>query len=909
MAAFVGRADELRSLVELAELGRHGGPAAALVTGDPGSGKTRLLAEVAERVPATCLTISGFETERDVPLAGVTPLLRELTKTPEAGERLQELLQARSALEPVRIFEAAQRALGSLEPVLLLVDDLQWVDPLSSAFVTYELRAAREAGAWVTVLAASRRDAGMAAFEASLVRALPLGRALTLALGPLDRAAGVELARSLSPKLGQAAAEVLWEEANGSPFWLETLARDDTADVERLVRARTQALSKDATEILVLLVAATRPLTLGAVQQLAPETDAERAVVELERAALVVRDGAAFRLAHDLMRGAAESFLPAAARQDAHRRLAEWLERSARPFDVALLREALEHRRRAGLPSVELATRLVESPRRTLLRAEGLELLDSIADETSTEGLELQRGVAVLAAELAAHELALKRWLLLARRHTSSAERARARLEAARAARALGQTHDALALLADARAAAAGDAVLKLELDIEETELALWAASSDEARAQAAAVTERARALVATANGPARRAYLESLRVGYEAAQQTDDLPGMAALAEERAAGAVGFDEEAYLSAILAGALAVRRLGRISEAEDRAREAWDVAVRHVLPRVALDAGYRLGAILVERGKLGEARAVVTEAIALADRAGDEARGRHSVRRIAAEVELAVGDWREGLNALQREIEDTGSHGQITLRADAALWVARIEAADARDDVRGRLADARACAQTAQCPRCTAELHLAAAEALARVGLTEEARQELRAWDEVRADADVIVGALRRRAAALIDASGPERLGEAAAEFEHLGLALEALWTRLDEAAALASTDRDGAVQLARAAADLAADLGARTHHEVAQRRLRALGVRTWRRGRAAEGESPLDTLTDRERTIVELIVSGATNPEIAQALFVSRKTVESHVSNVLRKLSVRNRTELAGRLAALRGDS
>jgi DNA-binding NarL/FixJ family response regulator len=906
MAAFVGRADELRSLVELAELGRHGGPAAALVVGDPGSGKTRLLAEVAERVPATCLTISGFETERNVPLAGATPLLRELTKTPDAGERLRELLRERSALEPVRIFEAAQRALGSLEPVLLVVDDVQWVDPLSSAFVTYQLRAARDASAWVTVLAASRRDAGMAAFETSVRRALPRGRALTLELGPLDRDAGVDLARSLSSKLGTSAAEALWAEAKGSPFWLETLVRDETADVERVVRSRTQALSKDATEILVLVVAAARPLTLGAVQELAPETVAERALIELEQAALVIRIGAAFRLAHDLMRAAVESLFPTTAKRDAHRRLAEWLERSAGHADVAVLREALEHRRRAGLPTVGLATRLAESPQRTLLRAEGLELLDSIADDTSVEGLELQQGVAALASELAAHELALKRWLLLARRRTSPVERAKARLEAARAARALGQTSEAQALLADARDGAVGDPVLELELDVEQTELALWTASSDEARRQAAAVVERARALVATADGLARRAYLESLRVGYEAAQQTDDLPRMVALAEERAAGAAEFDEEAYLSAVLAGAMAVRRVGRVREAEERMREAWDLAARHVLPRISLDAGYRLGAILVERGKLGEARAVVAEAVALADRAGDEARGRHRVYRIAAEVELAAGDWRNGLQLLQREIEVTGAHGQITLRADAALWVARTEGADARDEVRGRIDDARTCADTAQCPRCSAELRLAAAEALARVGLTEEARQELRAWDEVAAGADVIVSALRRRASALIDASGPERLGEAAAEFEHLELTLEALWTRLDEATAVAAIDRDGAVQLLRAVAERAADSGARMHTEVAQRRLRALGVRTWRRGRAASGESPLDTLTDRERTIVELIVSGASNPEIAQALFVSRKTVESHVSTVLRKLGVRNRTELAGRVAALR---
>jgi len=58
-------------------------------------------------------------------------------------------------------------------------------------------------------------------------------------------------------------------------------------------------------------------------------------------------------------------------------------------------------------------------------------------------------------------------------------------------------------------------------------------------------------------------------------------------------------------------------------------------------------------------------------------------------------------------------------------------------------------------------------------------------------------------------------------------------------------------------------------------------------------------------LTDRERTIAQLIAKGASNPEIARQLFLSRKTVERHVSNVLKKVGVRNRAELAAKVSEL----
>ncbi|OXM40407.1 hypothetical protein CFP75_43650, partial [Amycolatopsis alba DSM 44262] len=63
-----------------------------------------------------------------------------------------------------------------------------------------------------------------------------------------------------------------------------------------------------------------------------------------------------------------------------------------------------------------------------------------------------------------------------------------------------------------------------------------------------------------------------------------------------------------------------------------------------------------------------------------------------------------------------------------------------------------------------------------------------------------------------------------------------------------------------------------------------------------RRGRRGYG----DELSPRERDVARLLAAGHTNREIAEVLFLSRRTVEQHVASVLRKLKVRSRNELAG---------
>jgi DNA-binding NarL/FixJ family response regulator len=154
--------------------------------------------------------------------------------------------------------------------------------------------------------------------------------------------------------------------------------------------------------------------------------------------------------------------------------------------------------------------------------------------------------------------------------------------------------------------------------------------------------------------------------------------------------------------------------------------------------------------------------------------------------------------------------------------------------------------------------------------------------------------------LRLRIRALLDGPNSEELLESAVHAaDDLDFVLDGLWTRIDLGSALAQTDRSRARDVLERVAHHAAELGALTEQQVAEQRLRALGVRTWRRGVRSE------LLTERERTVARLVAAGASNPEIAQQLFLSRKTVERHVSNVLRKVGVRNRAELAAKVAEL----
>lgn len=930
MGKFVGRVRELRALVDAVFAGSRDGPAAALVVGEPGSGKSRLLAEASRQVDVLYrFRVAGYEPERSVPLASAADLLRALVEAPEHGPRLEALLfgaSADSQLESVRIFEAAHRALRALEPTLLTIDDLHWVDERSLALFHYVVRAAREHGQRLTIFGAARADAVGRQFLDSLAQTLPEERVTRLELSGLSRDEGIALARSLVPTLEIAAAARIWERTHGSPFWLEALARTtgESGDTAQLVSVRLRGLRADATRLLGLLAVVGRPLDALDAATLAewPPLRIERAAAELVARGVVVDSGTALQLQHDLVRTAVLAELPERTRTRLHRCFAEWLEAEAGD-DLKLLSEALEHRRAGGLPSLDLALRVARSPRRTLLGSDGVDLLARIADETdSTDDLvlALNEQVASVASELGEHQVARERWALIADR-TDPRGRSLALLEASKASYRLGRAEEAGEYLTRARAAATGDDALDLdlELDVQEAAIHLWLEQRTvEGRALAEDVGRRARRLAAGAGGieglgdRARRAYVDALRAEHEAAMQGDEPEAMLRAAEAWATAARGLDEESHLTASIRGAVALFLMGHLGEAEDRLRRVRAEAHRRVLPGVMLDAGYWLGKILLERGGLFEAEDVADEVAQLARRVGDVPRGRNRVSRLTCNVALHRGNVVDELGRLERvAAEEPSRHLQIGLYEDLALWFARIRGAGGMSEVAGQLENARGCAEVAGCPRCSAELLLMSAEGLARIGCMGEAQAAIGKWDDLPAHPKPHERFLRTRIEGLLHAqsgeveTGVDVLEAAQAEAERLEFVVEALWTRLDVAAALAVADRSRGAEALRGTAALAADIGSRTQQSVAEQRLRALGVRTWRRGPAPSDADAFSILTEREHEVARLAATGASNPEIAETLFLSRKTVERHVSNVLAKLGVRNRAELAATLGRL----
>ena len=147
-----------------------------------------------------------------------------------------------------------------------------------------------------------------------------------------------------------------------------------------------------------------------------------------------------------------------------------------------------------------------------------------------------------------------------------------------------------------------------------------------------------------------------------------------------------------------------------------------------------------------------------------------------------------------------------------------------------------------------------------------------------------------------------DAASAAELALASASVaEEVGARIDAALSRALAGRALARAGRTKeAVAELRRAGEQFDDCGAHGYRAAVEQELRSLGQHVHRRSaRGKRDQNGVASLTGRELEIARLIAELRTNPEIAATLFLSPKTVESHIRNIFHKLGVTSRVQVA----------
>ncbi|WP_323375363.1 AAA family ATPase [Streptomyces alkaliterrae] len=951
----MSRAGELGTL-ETALRRRPDGPAVVDLVGEAGIGKSRLLAEfgvLARRHGATVLCGRASEYERHIPfqsfadafaaLDAVTlrtfPSLRDLPPVLRGREEEAARPQADDRFGLYRRTADALRRIRGARLVVVL-DDLHWADPASLELVD---RLVRHPVPAPFLLVVARRDRqAPTALTTALGRGVDAGTVTRMAVGGLgERACVEELAGDLPPR---SAAE-LYAASEGNPLYflallhahrasrplgagpgrapaarapagLEALLLDELAPLEPLERACVEAAAVLGDHATAELVAA---LTGS------PLADVGPALGRAMRRDLIRpnQDGRRLVLRHPLIRALVHENTDPWRRQDHHRRAAVELARTGAP----LVERAHHLERSLSGWDPEAAALLTRAAEQTALTAPATSahwlqavlgiLPDAPEHQTRRRELMLLRATTLGTAGALQESRDLFHQVIhmpdpATEDHPAGdgdALRTTAVLQCAVVERQLGRYAEADALLRRELDRRPGPSPSqRIALVVEWCCRAQFVARFPEVREELAGALADARAL-GDGLGELGAVTLAAMSEAYE---------GDTAAARELARAAAGL-ADALTDRDLMGQC--EPLVRLSWAEVLL-DAYADAERHTVrgADVARRTGrlYMLSQLLLCRAYVHFLTCRVTSALELADEAATIARALGSGEFLGCTLAiraLFLGQARppgdpEVLAAAEEAaaaVEGSSDSWWSTL-ARSLLAFAVLGAGDAHR-ARDVLLDAGG---GRDLPRLQPSLATEYLEVLTAASLAVGETAEAEHAAERAAKESAHVGLPTRRAAALRaqgrveahhgnPAAAARAFAEAAQESARCGATLrEAQGLLLAAPFAREAGERDRAADMWRRARRLAAEGGAVQLLDLADRQDREPpggSAGPWT-GTADPGPA-LARLTAREREIAELVAEGLTNQAIASRLFLSPRTVESHVARAYRKTGVPSRAALA----------
>ena len=921
MAAVGGdivRPAEWRRVCEFAG-GVRPSPAGLAVRGEAGAGKSTLWrAGVAAAAAAghRLLRSEPSQSEADLSFAGLTDLLAGVlpAAVAELPDPQREALEVALLVRPAGNAPPTPRAVSlavltvlracvSEGPVLVAIDDVHWLDEASLDALAFALR--RISGGPLSLLVAARSEAAadpltLGASPPSrrwndLLTVLPAAEVLDLA--PLDM---WQIQNLLPPTVTAARARVVARQSRGNPFWALEIAGslDSSADplpaLARTLASRVcRSLSADTVEALTAVAAAGR---IGVAEILTVLDDLDDPASALDAAVMagvVTESGGRVAVAHPLIGAAAVQALPPGRRAQLYRRLAgissgperyaHFAALAAGPGQDAGVAEALDL-------AAEAAYAHAGNAAAAQFAAQAVAFTPGAAGGPLARRLIRAGELSFLAGDVE-RSLGHLRRLDLGALPTEDLERA-------------------LPLLAD-MTDLAGDTAKATAI----VTRAVDAAGPD--RRRRALVLSLASDIAYGVRGGRRAAAAEAIR-NAETAGPTADATlhrALINLVEAKVIAAEGLD-----SAILDRAEALEghvSIQRLYDTADLHRGLWSRYVEHLdTARAAIrrcitrarDAGedYALAtflAYLADTEELAGDYAAAAEAV----RAADEAAAWHDwppspwLLEPRCELLIAAGDLDGAVRLVDEQLPDSegsppafrfmaaGVRGRAGMwRGDAAAAVRHFErAASCADEsgwadpaVRGRIDPALADAYVAVGR--PEEASLIAAR-LREIG--ERLRRPALIGDTARIDCLVVARAGDLDSAAELAQSAVTAHGLSPLRLE-LARSLLTLG-RIERRRKARKQSRD----VLRRALELATGIGHRPLVAEIERELPRVTA-------ARAG----DELTATERRVADLIAGGATNRDAADALFVSVRTIETHVASIYRKLGVRTRAELARKL-------